>query len=305
MTVQQLTHGRVTWTNIVHATPEDVEALHATHPYIHPLHLEDARSSLERPKIDLDDDYLFVVMHFPLWDPVQRLTRASEVDLFVGRGFVITIHDGMLKPLNNLYDQGENDETTRHRLLGRGANHTFYTIVDRLVDYIFPILRRVDANIHAIEESIFTSATRSVIQDIAIVRRDVIALRRILRQQVPIIEDLEAGDHPIIHEDLEEYFGDIADHLRKARDIAEENYDVVVGLAETADILASHRINEVMRILTVISVIMLPLTLLSSIYGMNIDLPFDNHPDAFIIVSAFMVLITVLMLIYFRKRNWL
>ncbi len=136
-------------------------------------------------------------------------------------------------------------------------------------------------------------------------RRDVIALRRIIRQQVPIIEALESGDHPILHEALEEYFGDIADHIRKARDIIDEDYDIVVGIAETADTLASHRINEVIRILTVISVIMLPLTLLSSIYGMNIGLPFEEHPNAFIIVFALMVVITILMLIYFRRRNWL
>ncbi len=305
MTTKQVAHNSITWTNIVRATPEDVEAIRRQYSYIHPLNLEDVLSRIERPKIDEDDDYLFIVMHFPHWDPDTRLSRASEVDLFVGRGYVITIHEGILKPLNRLFQKCENSEDERKTLLGRGSNHIFYTIIDQLVDYIFPILRHVDANIHDIEEGIFTDDTRRIIRDIAITRRDVIALRRIIRHQVPIVEKLEARDHPIIHEDFEEYFDDIADHLRRARDIMEENYEILVGLSETAEAIASHRINEVMRILTVISVIMLPLTLVSSIYGMNTGLPFQNHPNAFIIISGIMVSITILMLLYFRKRNWL
>ncbi|RMG85028.1 MAG: magnesium and cobalt transport protein CorA [Chloroflexi bacterium] len=305
MTLYQLTHGRVTWTNIINPNAKDIAALREQYPYIHPLHLEDVQSRIERPKIDTDDDYLFVVMHFPKWDPVARITRAAEVDFFVGRGYVVTLHDGQLKPLNKLFEVAEEDEQMRQRLLGKGANHTFYVIIDTLVDYIFPILRRVDANIQAIEEQIFTERSQRIIQEISIVRRDVLALRRIVRQQLPVIEEIETGEHAIIHEDLEEYFGDIADHLRKARDILDENYEVIAGLAETADTLLNHRINDVMRILTVISFIMLPLTLISSIYGMNIELPLDDHPMAFFIISLFMLIIAVAMLLYFRRRGWL
>lgn len=306
MAIQTLTHGRVTWVNIVHPTPADVDELRELYPYIHPLNLEDVQSHMERPKIDEDQDYLFVVMHFPQWDAQKALSRPREVDIFVGRGYVVTIHDGVLRPLVNLWNMTERDEEQRERLLGRGANHAFYQIVDRLVDYILPILRKVDGNIRRIEEDIFTGDTRSIIRDISFVRRDVISLRRIIRQQVPIIEHLERVEHPIIHEELEEYFGDIADHLYKARDIIDEDFEIINSLADTADTLASHRINEVMRILTVISVIMLPLTLLSGILGMNIWLPFEaNDPTGFLIIMLGMILISVLMLIYFRRRGWL
>ncbi len=306
MAIQKLTHGRVTWLNIEHPTVEDVDALRAAYPYIHPLNLEDVRSAMERPKIDEDEDYLFVVMHFPLWDARQALSRPCEVDFIVGRGYVVTVHDGTLTILSDLYNACKNDETQRERMLGRGANHALYTMIDQLVDYILPILRKVDTNIRSIEESIFTSDTRNVIREISLVRRDVIALLRIIRQQVPIVEQLERVEHAIIHEELEEYFGDIADHLYKARDIIDENYEIINSLADTADTLATHKINEVMRILTVISVIMLPLTLISSIYGMNFRvLPLSDDPHGFLIISLFMVLMAVAMLYYFRKRNWL
>lgn len=309
MVIQRLTHGRIIWLDIVHPTPTDVDELRELYPYFHPLNLEDVQSHMERPKIDEDEDYLFVVMHFPHWDVQKALSRPREVDIFVGRGYVITIHDGTLRPLTNLWENCQHDEIQREKMLGRGANHAFYQIIDKLVDYILPILRKVDVNIRRIEEDIFNADSRQIIRDIALIRRDVIALRRIIRQQVPIVEQLERVEHPIIHDDLEEYFGDIADHLYKARDIIDEDYEIISSLSDTVDMLANHRINEVMRILTVISVIMLPLTLVTSFYGMNIPLPgqpnFATTDDPFWILLLLMFILTIGLLVYFRRRGWL
>ncbi|MCB9454049.1 MAG: magnesium/cobalt transporter CorA [Anaerolineaceae bacterium] len=306
MTTVEITHNRFTWTNIIAPDADDVERLRLAQPYIHPLNLEDLTSPLERPKIDEQDEYLFVVMHFPVWDAAHRLSRASEIEFIVGRNFLVTAHDGTLKALNQLFERCQQDADERQKIMGRGANDAFYVIVDVLVDYIFPILRKVDGNIQAIEEDIFTSDARQIIQDIAIARRDIIALRRIIRHQVPIVEQLEATEHPIMREELEEYFGDTVDHLHKARDIIDENAEIITGLSDTANTLANHRINEVMRVLTVISVIMLPLTLVSGIYGMNFEvLPLDNHPFGFLVIIGLMVTLAVSMLIYFRRRHWL
>jgi magnesium transporter len=305
MTTYRLSHDRVTWMNIIHPNPDDIEALRESYPFLHPLNLEDMLSPMERPKLDEDDNYLFVVLHFPQWDPVQRLSRAQEIDIVIGRGYLVTIHDGTLKPVARLFQQCEADTSTRQRYMGRGANHTFYAIIDVLVDHVFPMLRKIDKNIETIEESIFTYDTRQVIREITLVRRDVIALRRIIRQQVPILEALEDTEHPIIHEDFEEYFGDLVDHMSKARDFIDEDFEIVGNLAETADMLANYRTNEVMRILTVISVIMLPLTLISSVYGMNVPLPLQNDPYSFLVISLGMVLLTLVLLFYFRRRGWL
>jgi magnesium transporter len=305
MAYQQLTGSRVTWINITNITPDDVEQIRRAFPYIHPLTLEDMLSPIERPKIDDDDDYIFVVAHFPLWDPVSRLTRASEVDFLVSKNYIITIHDGVLKPLTQLAAAIEVNETERQSLLGRSSSHAFYVMLDRLVDYVFPILRKVDVHIRSIEEAIFSATEDVLIRDIALVRRDIIAQRRIIRHLVPILDNLERKERPIIHEDLDEYFGDILDHLQRARDIIDEDAEIMSGLAETADTLISHRINGVIRILTVFSVIMLPLTFLTGVYGMNIDLPLAEHNSAFLIVVSVMVAVVVVMLTYFRYRKWL
>ena len=286
-------------------TPTDVDALRRVHPFIHPLNLEDVLSVIERPKIDDDPDYLFVVMQFPQWDAKNRLSRPAEVNFIVGKGFVVTVHDGVLKPLVQLFQTCQRDAAECQKLLGKSPGHAFYTMVDRLVDYIFPILSRVDVNIREIEEKIFTAEGFDLIRDIALVRRDIIALRRIIRQQVPILENLERVERHIIQEDLDEYFGDIVDHMHRARDIIDEDSEIISSLSETADMLLSHRLNSVIRILTVFSVLVLPLTFISSVYGMNIDLPLAEHPDAFLIINGLMILLAVVMLVYFRHRKWL
>ncbi|NDJ79127.1 MAG: magnesium transporter CorA family protein [Chloroflexi bacterium] len=305
MATQTIHYGRVTWTNIERVTPEDIQALRDTYPHFHPLDLEDVQSRIERPKIDEYDDYLFVVMQFPLWDPVQRVSRAAEVDMFVGSGYLVTASDGTLKPLLHLFEQCQTNAETQALVMGRGASKIFYTVIDRLVDYILPILYKVDGNIRNLEEEIFSEESRRVMQDLSFIRRDIIALRRIIRPQIAIVENLEKVDRPFIREDLDVYFGDILDHLVKSWEIVEDHLEVIKGLSETANALVSYRLNEVMQILTVISVIMLPLTLISGIYGMNIGLPLEGQPGAFVLVLGLMFGIAFSMLAYFRHRGWL
>jgi magnesium transporter len=173
------------------------------------------------------------------------------------------------------------------------------------VDYCFPILYKVDANIREIEEDIFTEQVPDVVREISWVRRDIIALQRIVKPQIAIVANLEHKDRPFIREELDVYFGDVLDHLYKAWDMLEDHRDVIEGLSDTADTLTSYRINEVMKILTIISVIMLPLTLLSGIYGMNIALPLARHPYSFAIILLLMVLVAAGMLYYFKRRRWI
>jgi len=260
MSIETVTYGKVTWTNIERPTPEDIEVLRRNYNF-HPLDLEDCLSKIERPKIDEYEDYLFIVMHFPVYDPDQHVSRPSEVDFFIGSGYLVTVHDGILGPIYQLFDDCQRYERTRAKHMGRGASRLLYSVIDALVDYCFPVLDKVDS--------------------------------------------LEQKDRPFIREELDVYFGDIVDHLNKARDILEDHREVIEGLSETSDSVISYRINEVMRILAIISVVMLPLTLLSGIYGMNIYLPLARHPLSFPFVIGLMILLAGGMVFYFKRRGWL
>ena len=304
MGVELLTYGRMTWVNIDKPTPEDMAYLRERYPF-HPLDLEDCLSRLERPKIDEYDNYLFIIMQFPVFDDARRVSRPSEVDMFIGAGYLVTVHDGNLWPIAKLFDGCQADEHLRQKHMGRGASHLLHDVVDRLVDYCFPILYKVDANIQEIEEDIFTEDVAGVVQEISWLRRDIIALQRIVKPQIAIVANLEHKDRPFIREELDVYFGDVLDHLYKAWDMLEDHRDVIEGLSDTANTLTTYRINEVMKILTIISVIMLPLTLLSGIYGMNIALPLANLPLSFLLILLLMAVIAGGMILYFRKRRWI
>ena len=305
MSLTKIEYNKSTWINISSPTMADIDFIRDNYPNHHPLALEDCLSRIERPKIDDYEDHLFIVMQFPIFDRSRRISRAAEVDFFIGRSYLITVHDGLLKPLNSLYTDCEENETARSRFMGRGSSTLLHAVIDRLVDYIFPILYKIDGQINQVENEIFESNTRTLVREISLIRRDIIALRRIIRPQIAIISNLEQRDRPFIREELDEYFGDILDHMYKIRDIIQEDYEVIADLSETTDSLLSHRINEVMRVLTVMSVIMLPLTLLSGIFGMNVPLPFDNSPYAFAGMMSFMAAIFFGLLIFFRYRGWL
>jgi magnesium transporter len=304
LNIRTITHGSITWVDIMQPGEAEMEWLR-THYHFHPLYLDDTLSKVQRPKIDDDDDYTFIVLHLPVYSKLVRITTASEVDIFVGANYVITVHDGKLKPLTRFFNHCIEDPTARASAMSRSTGYLLYLIVDKLVDYCFPILNKIDANIERIEDEIFEDRVRHTIQEISIVRRDIIAFRRIVKPLIPVISSLERKQRPFLHEDTEEYFGDISDHLSKIWDTLEDFKEVIEGLSDTINSLTSNRINEIIKVLTLISVILLPLTLISGIYGMNIDLPAQDHPGAFEIVGGIMLAVIVGMLSFFRWRKWI
>ena len=302
-----LDYNGLRWINIERPTDQTVAYLQANFPF-HDPDLEDVLDKLQQPKLDEYDDYLFLVVQFPVHRKATRTTTASEVDIFVGRDYVITIHDATLRPLGRLFDEAERDPAALAELLGRGADRLLHRILDRLLDYCFPIVRRIDQHIEQIDEIIFEPNTLRAVQEIALVRRDVIITRRIIKLQVGVITALESRVPAFFHrddEELEAYYGDLVDHVAKLSDLLDNAKEVVEALAATADSVATHRLNEIIKVLTIFSVIMLPLTLLSSIYGMNVPLPLQEHPLSFILLLVAMAGLAGAMVAFFRWRRWL
>lgn len=303
--VQTITYGELQWIDITQPTPDEMNALRQTHKF-HALALEDCLSKVQRPKLDdyTEDGYLFLVLHFPLFNKQTRHTNPAEVDIFVGRDYVVTVHDGQLKPLVQTLALTQSDEQVRARLMSRGSGYLLYRVIDRLVDAGFPILNKIDEHIERIESGIFERNVRTLVQDLSFVRRDIITLRRIIKPNLPVLRMLESRNRDFLSLDEDIYFGDILDHLGKQWDMLEDDKEIIEGLNDTLDSLTSHRINEVMKILTVISVVLLPMTLVASVYGMNVELPFGQHPFAFAIVIGWMLLAAVSMMLYFRWKGW-
>jgi magnesium transporter len=301
-----LTYNGITWTNITRPTGDDIEQLRLQFPFFHPLDLEDCLSTIERPKIDEYENYLFIVMHFPVFNKAKRRLSRTEVDVFVGRGYLVTVSDGSLNPLAEDFENCEKDEGILRQFMGRGSYYLLYLLMDDLVDYCFPIVDKEIHNVEEIEQRIFDTDAKQMVRDISIVRRNLINFRRIIKPQMKIIASLERKDYEFLRGDLEVYWGDVSDHIVQIWERLEDLWEVVEGLSTTLESLTSHRINEVMKILTIFSVIMLPLSVISGIYGMNLaQLPLANHPLSFLIIIGIMAGIVVGMLVYFKREGWL
>ncbi len=306
MSSRALTYNAITWTNVAKATANDIEQLHQQFPFFHPLDLEDCLSAIERPKIDEYESYLFIVMHFPVFNKATRRLGRTEVDIFVGRGFLVTVSDGTLKPLAEDFDNSEIDEGLRSQFMGRGSYYLLYMLIDDLVDYCFPILDKQNHNVLDIEERIFDVNARAMVREISILRRNLLNFRSTIKPQMKIITSLERKDWEFLRGDLEVYWGDVSDHAVQIWERLEDLWEVVEGLSTTLESLTSQRINEVMKILTIFSVIMLPLSVISGIYGMNLrQLPLASHPLSFVIIIGIMASIVVGMLAYFSRKGWL
>jgi magnesium transporter len=306
LNIETITHSKLTWINIEKPTAKETEYLSEHYPF-HPLDLDDCLSRIQRPKIDKYETYLFMVLHFPVYNKEARVTTASQVSIFIGEDYLITLHTGALKPLAKLFVDCQANEKARDEYMGRSSSLLLYLILDRLINYCFPILYKIVDNIEHVEDDIFAEGKRETVKELSILRRDVIAFRRIMKPQTEVFELLEREDWPVIKVDPEVYFGDIADHARKIQDTLDDYKDVVEGLNDTNNTLYSFRTNQVIRVLTIISTIMLPLALIAGILGMNIW-PFagggPGWPTFLGIVLA-MLGITAGMLVLFRRKRWI
>jgi magnesium transporter len=304
MSMSTITEQRLSWINITNPSPEDIAHLRRYYPF-HPLDLEDCLSDIERPKVDEYENYLFIVMHFPVYDPNERISRISELDIFIGSGYLITLHHGELPPLLRLFEECQKDERARTKHMSKGAGQLLYGLLDRAIDYVVTILSKVGSRINQVENKVFTDNMRYIVEELSFIRRDVIALRRIIKPQIAVVSNLERKDRPFIREGMDVYFGDIVDGFSRAWDELEDHREVIRSLSETSDSLQSYRINATMRTLTVISVVLLPLSLIASIYGMNVKLPFERSPFAFWGIVALMAALIVGLLSFFRHQKWI
>jgi magnesium transporter len=304
LNMQSLTWGELTWINIENPTEKETEHLAQNYPF-HPLDLDDCLSRIQRPKIDVYKDYLFLVFHFPVFNKEARVTTPSQVSVFIGQNYLITLHKGELKPLVKLFRECEIDEESCQEHFSTGPGHLLYRIIDRLVDYCLPISNKMLDNIEDVEDRIFSNRGRSQIKEISMLRRDIISFRRIIWPMRAVIGSLEPKVRRFTKMDLSVYFGDTVDHLDKIWDALDEYKEIIEGLNDTHDSLASNNTNEVMRILTIIATIFMPITLIASLWGMNIRLPFERSGNALLYIVLIMVGIVGGMLYFFRRRHWI
>jgi magnesium transporter len=295
-------HG-LRWINI--ERPRPIERMWLEEHYdFHPLDYEDVFSRNQRPKVDEYEDYLFVVLHFPKFDKQVGRLNAAELDVFVGPDYVITLPNEQLDPLEYVFERARASDEVRDALFAKGAGYLLYRIVDSCVDASFPMLRKIGNKLEDLEEDIFEGRSQEIVRDLSNAKQEVINFRKIVRPQRAALRDLDRTRR-YVPEDLEIYFDDIVDASERIWDMLENYKEVVEGLEATNESVLSHRLNDVLRVLTSFSVLFLPLTLIASIWGMNVHVPGEQDITGFWIIIGVMVVVLVGLLGVFRRRGWL
>ncbi|MDQ8045928.1 MAG: magnesium transporter CorA family protein [Patulibacter sp.] len=270
----------------------------------HPLDYEDVASRNQRPKVDEYDEYLFIVLHFPQYDKTVGRLNAVELDMFVGPDYVITMPNDPIQPLSYLFDRCQRKEEQRQEVMAKGSGYLLYRIVDQCVDAAFPMLRKIGNKLERLEDDIFAGPSASTVRDISNAKQEIINFRKVARPQRTALKDLERTKRYVVG-DLDIYFDDINDASERIWDTLENFKEVADALEQTNEAVYSHRANDVLLVLTSITVIVLPLTLVASVFGMNTGLPGEHSIEAFWVIVGLMVVLLVGMITVFRKRGWL
>jgi magnesium transporter len=271
----------------------------------HPLDLEDVLSKRQRPKIDEYPEYLFVVLHFPAYDRAIQRLNAAELDIFLGPDFLITLPNVELLPVTRLFRRCEEDDRLRDELFGKGSGYLLYHVLDDLFDYCFPILDKIGHKLDTIEDEMFEGRSEEVVRDISNVKQEIISYRKIIKPERATLRQLERHVERFLPEALELYFDDIVDAAERIWDLLDNYKEVVEALESTNESVISHKQNDVLRLLTVFSVILLPLTLIASVFGMNVAFPGEGTHGAFWVILAGMVGALCGLLGFFRYKRWL
>jgi magnesium transporter len=305
--IETITYRGLTWVNIERPTTKETDYLAQNYPFSQ-LDLDDCLSRRQRPKIDEYKDYLFVVLHFPKWHKDVQIARPSQLGMFISKKYVVTVHAGELTPLVRLFEVCRENAMVRHRAMGRGSALLAYRIIDLLVDYCFPIMDKIMSQMEDVEDGVFDE-TAETARDVAVLRRDIIAQRRIIWPLRTVITELEPKLKRFTTRNMSVYFGDLSDHINKIWDTLDECKEVIEVFKDADYVLGTDRINRIMRVLTIISAIMLPLIVISSLWSMNVPTPFGANPGGSPYVFVAMVVVSIGvaggMLYFFRRKHWI
>ncbi len=295
-----------TWVSINKPDEKAITYLKKTYKFHH-LDLEDCLSEIhQRPKIDDYEDYLFIILHSPEKRSTRKPLKTSEIYIFIGQNFVITLHHNN-QIIKKVFESCKKKKKIKEEYMEKGTGYFLYMIIDDLFEAGFPLLNDLSKHLNDLEIEVFDEEhSRDRLKDILVLKKDIINFRRIIMPERAIIAQLEHKNKKFLPEKLDVYFDDIVDKIEKIWNNLENLQELIASLQETNESIISHNTNNVIKILTLFSVVMLPLTFITGFYGMNIHtLPFAEDTNSLVIISGIIIGIAVIMIGYFKYKRWL
>jgi magnesium transporter len=313
--IEKVHNDNLLWVNIEKPTREKIDTI-AKRFALHELNIEDSLSKNQLPKIDRYDDHIFIILQFPTTQKEKSFQRFSQLSLFVGRNFLITIHQGDLKPLVELFLSCKTDEHNKKNIMGNSAGYLLHTILDSLVDDLLHILMKIIGNIDDIEDAVFDDKIAGV-KEIATLRREITTLRRVVLPLKRIMVEITSRDVKKFssnaeEEDLISYFDDVNDHILKVIEALEEAKETIEIYKDSDFMLSTEKTNKILSFLTILFTLSIPLTVIGTFFGMNVRIPFSTNSSNIItdyipvtIILIVSIGLVILMIWLFKRLGWM
>lgn len=302
--MKTIEHKHLTWIDFEDPKADDITYLQENFN-IHPLAIEELITPTYQPKVVQYDGCLFFSIHIPLFDTKLRTTYPGELDIILTNHHLITSHKHNIYQLTAFFELLEKSAGKRRLYLESNPAKLLHHILEILLNSCFPKLDHITEKLDFIEMQVFSGKEKEMVLEISVLKRDILNFRRTLKPQRAIIESLIQKDHPHIPEDLRVYFQDLVGTNIRLWNLLESQKETIEALEDTNNSLLSNKLDQTMKVLTIFSAILLPLTAYSNMMSMNAHLPFENNPYNFLIHSVIMAIISLATIGVFKFRKWL
>lgn len=309
--LETITNENLSWINIKKPTREKVMKL-SSFPF-HELNLEDCLSKIQIPKLDSYDDHVFVILNFPSIDREKGLPHATQLSIFAGYDYLVTVQQGGLQPLTEAFELCKIDSKYRESFMGNSAGYLMHSIIDLLVYDLLHILMKIQGNLDDIEDVVFDEQS-AVAKEISLLRREITTLRRLVFPMKRTILELSKEIQRLSEEDLTPYFDDVRDHIDKVIEVLDESKETIEIFKDTDFMLSTEKSNKILAILTILFTLSIPASIIAAFYGMNVNLPggietgqptFLGEYTSFIILILIALIPLAVMIFWFKRQGWL
>ncbi len=298
---------KLDWINITNAGKKEIEYLRKNYNFkIHHLHAALGRARAQRPAVEEAGPYLFIILHFPIFE--KNKIMPAEIEFFLGHGYLITLHNNNNPALKQFFNLCKKDNKSLLTYEYESSAVLLYEIIDRLMQDCFALLDKNSIEIAESEKIIFANQPRQAVAQILLLRRNIANFRKIMQNHKNILKKLANMQSSLVPAELiHRYYSELINHSKRIWEILENQKEMIEIFYDTNESLLNNKLNEIMKTLTIFSVIVFPLTLLAGIFGMNtIDsMPLVNHPFGFWIIVGIMLVSSLTMLMFFKRRHWL
>ena len=301
--MREISTPKITWIDFTEPSADEIMMLKKLK--LHPLALEEFSMPSARPKASLYGNCLYLTVHIPLFDKLNRRTYPSELDIVMTETHLITGHDQDIYQLREFFTKIKRNKKMQEKFMSQSPGYLLYYIIEMLLESCFPKIDHINKNLDSIEEEIFKGNEREMVHEISFVKRDILNFRRTLKPQKSVLESLARDNYPLLEPELRTYYQDLVGTNIRVWSALENAKETIESLEDTNDALLSNKLNHTMKVLTVFSAIFLPMTVISNILAMSAPIPFGHNQNGFWIWIGIMLFASFITIGVFKWKKWI